>query len=140
MRINVASISEIPLEGEESVSASSWDIDRFDVKFLDNIWIKYKVVKANEEVLVSAKIIVIQEITCSRCLDEVRRTVEYDFSKSYLLNKLPEYLDFSNDTREEVLLNFPMKVLCGFNCKGICVHCGVNLNHEKCRCIGRERN
>ncbi len=132
MKIETEKISEIPLEGEEEIIASSWDIDSFDVKFLGNIGIKYKIVRAHEEVVVEAKITIIREITCSRCLDKAQQTLKYDFKKSYLLNEIPEYLDFSSDAREEVLLNFPMKVLCSPDCKGTCVCCGVNLNHEEC--------
>ena len=34
----------------------------------------------------------------------------------------------------EILVNLPMKVLCGENCKGICNRCGTNLNHGNCGC------
>ncbi|MDD5195443.1 MAG: DUF177 domain-containing protein, partial [Candidatus Omnitrophica bacterium] len=45
-----------------------------------------------------------------------------------------EYLTVDNDIREEVLLNFPMKVLCKPDCKGLCPGCGANLNNEVCKC------
>ena len=34
----------------------------------------------------------------------------------------------------EVLMSWPLKVLCREDCKGICAGCGVNLNVEECRC------
>jgi uncharacterized protein len=33
-----------------------------------------------------------------------------------------------------VLLSVPMKVICRSDCRGLCASCGVNLNHEDCRC------
>ncbi len=34
----------------------------------------------------------------------------------------------------EILLNWPMKILCKDDCKGICKVCGQNLNDGKCGC------
>ena len=36
--------------------------------------------------------------------------------------------------REQVLLAVPLKALCRENCKGLCPHCGANLNQERCSC------
>jgi uncharacterized protein len=36
--------------------------------------------------------------------------------------------------REQVLLSLPGRTLCQQNCKGLCVHCGQNLNTGKCDC------
>ena len=34
----------------------------------------------------------------------------------------------------EILVNWPMKVLCKEDCKGICKVCGMNLNKGDCNC------
>ncbi len=34
----------------------------------------------------------------------------------------------------EVLMSWPLKVLCNENCKGICSQCGKNLNVDSCNC------
>jgi uncharacterized protein len=36
--------------------------------------------------------------------------------------------------REQVLLSLPGRTLCQQNCKGLCVHCGQNLNTGTCDC------
>ena len=36
--------------------------------------------------------------------------------------------------REQVLLALPLKVTCSEDCRGLCLHCGKNLNQEKCSC------
>jgi uncharacterized protein len=38
--------------------------------------------------------------------------------------------------REQVLLSLPGRTLCTENCKGLCVHCGQNLNLASCNCSG----
>ncbi len=40
--------------------------------------------------------------------------------------------------REQVLLSLPGRTLCKEDCKGLCVHCGQNLNDGDCRCAGTE--
>jgi len=36
--------------------------------------------------------------------------------------------------REQVLLAVPLKVTCREDCKGLCTHCGQNLNQRQCSC------
>jgi uncharacterized protein len=36
--------------------------------------------------------------------------------------------------REQVLLALPLKAICREDCKGLCPHCGRNLNQELCNC------
>jgi uncharacterized protein len=40
--------------------------------------------------------------------------------------------------REQVLLSLPGRTLCTENCKGLCVHCGQNLNLAPCHCRDTE--
>ena len=36
--------------------------------------------------------------------------------------------------RNELLINWPIRVLCKDDCKGICSRCGANLNVTACNC------
>jgi uncharacterized protein len=36
--------------------------------------------------------------------------------------------------REQVLLSLPVRTLCRQDCKGLCPHCGRDLNSESCTC------
>ena len=44
------------------------------------------------------------------------------------------HLDIDGLINNEILLNWPMKVLCNESCKGICKVCGKNLNEGDCGC------
>lgn len=35
---------------------------------------------------------------------------------------------------DQVLLDLPTSILCKEECKGLCSNCGVNLNHNQCKC------
>ena len=88
-------------------------------------------------------------VPCDRCLKEVSVPVdismsaEFDFSgsneESVLdlneTNYIDGYeLDVDKLVYEEILLGFPMKVLCKEDCKGICKVCGADLNEGECDC------
>jgi len=78
--------------------------------------------------------------TCDRCCDKFLQHKEIKFDEIFELEKkeITErlvYLD--NKIKDIVFTNFPIKILCSDNCKGICLGCGVNLNKDKCKCVNK---
>ncbi|HBI27463.1 MAG TPA: hypothetical protein DDY25_07035 [Peptococcaceae bacterium] len=45
-----------------------------------------------------------------------------------------EEIDISETIRESLQLVLPMKPVCSPDCKGLCAHCGCDLNIEQCSC------
>lgn len=45
-----------------------------------------------------------------------------------------EIIDIDQLVAEQIFLSLPVKVLCSEDCKGLCPHCGANLNEEACGC------
>lgn len=94
------------------------------------------------------------EMVCARCLEPVIEEVHRDFDLFYqpLLKGTPKEVERLKDDdteigffegeglfladvlKEQVLLSLPMKVICRSDCRGLCPHCGANLNQEQCRC------
>lgn len=90
------------------------------------------------------------EIPCDRCLENVRQEFVLDIKKHVDLDvpdaELTEELDESNfiidgcnlDIEKllynEILIGWPVKVLCREDCQGICSTCGQNLNEGFCNC------
>lgn len=88
-------------------------------------------------------------IPCGRCLEEVlvdfpldiHRKVDMKLSAEDRIKDLDESnyitgtdLDVDQLVRNEVLMWWPLQVLCREDCKGICSHCGKNLNLGPCNC------
>ena len=88
---------------------------------------------------------------CARCLDPVKgifevsleRTVadEKTLSEKQLEENVDEYaviregmLDLDELVEEEVLLSFPMRVLCSPDCEGLCPKCGKPKRLGDCGC------
>src|SRR5690348_5125097 len=94
------------------------------------------------------------ELPCARCIEPVKQDVNREFELLYR----PQGPDAGRDElsvtdaeaeigyyqgegllledllREQVLLALPLKVTCREDCRGLCVHCGKNLNEEQCSC------
>jgi len=93
------------------------------------------------------------DICCSRCLENTKLPIGSDFAytlvpakaeKSEDLELKPEeleisfyqgdFIDLTAIICEQIILQIPMKVLCSEDCKGLCQHCGINLNKASCNC------
>lgn len=89
------------------------------------------------------------EIPCGRCLQPVRfclpleleRTADMKLSEEELEEVLEEKCFFVGEQLDpeillynEILVNWPIRVLCKDDCKGICSRCGANLNTSSCDC------
>lgn len=91
---------------------------------------------------------VVLKACCDRCLEDVLVQIPLDFSKEFAIDEQKlvfddldeaEYiegqiLDTDRLVYDEILVNWPMKVLCKDDCKGICNKCGINLNLQDCTC------
>lgn len=88
------------------------------------------------------------EIPCGRCLNPVPTNLSFSIDRKLTLHdgvatdddmEETDYLiGFEMDVDKliyaEILVNWPMKVLCKDDCKGICKVCGMNLNAGTCKC------
>ena len=94
------------------------------------------------------------EIPCARCLEPVLYQVDRPFELLFrpqsvnvgpdereMQDKDAEIAFYEGDgvelediLREQILLAVPIKALCREDCKGLCPHCGKNLNTGECHC------
>jgi uncharacterized protein len=112
---------------------------------------KHKVI---QDIRLRGRLATTIEMACARCLEPVTHDVRRDFELLYR----PLGTDAGRDElsvtdaeaeigyyegegvlledvlREQVLLALPLKVTCREDCKGLCPHCGKNLNEAQCSC------
>lgn len=89
------------------------------------------------------------DMQCDRCLKPITQPLVLDFSRDvYAPDKLASLSDEIEDQsfvggyqlnvedllRNEIIINWPTKVLCKPDCKGICRQCGQDLNAGTCSC------
>ena len=92
---------------------------------------------------------------CARCLAPVDGVFSLDFERTVttegtlteqqLDEMSDEYvvlnggeLDVDEALREELLLGFPMRLLCSEDCLGLCPHCGKPKREGACGCSDKE--
>ncbi len=85
-------------------------------------------------------------LECVRCLDPFAFPVTLQLAEMFRMTDSDPRpgaiyavsedgeLDLAPLVRELAWLAIPMKHLCDHKCKGLCPHCGVNLNDESCEC------
>jgi uncharacterized protein len=90
---------------------------------------------------------------CDRCLETATVPISGDFSYTLIPEKAEtaeelelsaeelekvyyqgDFIDLAPIICEQIILQAPMKILCADDCKGLCPHCGANLNTASCNC------
>ncbi len=112
---------------------------------------KHKIVR---DIRLKGKLDTSLEVPCARCLEPVVQEVARDFDLLYrplgtdagheelsvtdaeaeIGYYQGEGLMLEDVLREQVLLALPLKTVCREECKGLCPHCGKNLNEGQCEC------
>jgi len=108
-----------------------------------------------EDIRLVGKVEAHLEFSCARCLDPVEHDVKRNFDLIYRPQGVDRRADevaiseaeteigyyqgegllLEDALREQVLLATPVRALCREDCKGLCPHCGRNLNLEQpCHC------
>jgi uncharacterized protein len=92
---------------------------------------------------------------CARCLDELNGVFTLEFertvvtegmvSEERLEESVDEYiviedgrLEIDDAVKEELMLNFPKKLLCSEDCLGLCPKCGKPKREGDCGCVTKE--
>ena len=102
----------------------------------------------NKTLFIRGAVDVTLSIPCGRCLEEVPTQICFDIDKKLDITEgalvddemeendylIGFELDVDKLVYAEILVNWPMKVLCKEDCEGICNVCGANLNKGDCGC------
>ncbi|MBI3404112.1 MAG: DUF177 domain-containing protein [Acidobacteria bacterium] len=138
----------------KSYASGSIDFHSGDFKQLEPLEVRATAELVEGQIRIHGELHTRIELICSRCLEGVTEEVGRDFDLYYRPAKAltdEERLKLKEDDTEiaffdgdglfladvlaeQVNLAIPMKVICRSDCRGICPHCGANLNNEECRC------
>ena len=128
---------QIPDEGvtlTEDFSPGSLELNTDFIRFLLPIKAKAVIHKSYNAINVILTLSSQVAISCGRCLQEVKKDFNRQISLNYALDKSNPIIELDPEIREEIILDYPMKPLCGIDCKGLCPKCGMNLNEGGCNC------
>lgn len=90
------------------------------------------------------------EFVCEKCLKPFKKTINFgkterqfylkrprvveDINDFYLVDTKRWEVDISEMVRQEIILHFPLNLVCSTHCKGLCPVCGEDRNKVKCKC------
>lgn len=135
MKINT---NQIPSEGisfSKSIPTQSLELETDVVKFRCPIKVEADIAKITDVVTIALVLNGTMYLNCGRCLEEFTADFEKKLKLNYQINQADQIIDLIPDIREEIIVDYPIKPLCKFDCKGLCFKCGRNLNEEVCKCV-----
>jgi len=149
-------VDKIPEEGhpvEGKIEASEIALDMPGYGMSEPMAIAGRVTKVDRDVYLTATLRGALDSECSRCLtafkmplglnlsvvyvpdkgrmEEKEGALESDFNVSFYED---DVIDILQDVKETIIINLPIKPVCRPDCKGLCPHCGADLNVADCGC------
>ncbi len=131
MKIYLREIPETGLVSSEEVSPEPYELNTGEAKVVSPLSLSYRLFLDEQNLLFHFSLSCRIEFVCSRCLRSYELTLQKEGEVSVPVGK-EKVVDMTDDIRQEVLLEYPMKPLCREDCKGICSVCGQNLNEGVC--------
>lgn len=131
------SVNKIPPEGcvlQEAIDSAYLDLGAASIRFLGLLSVKAEVYRVTNAVTVTLGLKGMMAVSCNRCLKEFESPLTKNIKLNYAIESPDEVLDIDQDIREEIILDYPIQSLCDARCRGLCPHCGKNLNEGKCNC------
>lgn len=135
-------------------------MDQGECRFVDPIAIQVHATPEHDVIKVKGSMTATALLPCGRCLEDFREKLNRRFTLRYshaipsdlvpagepeveLSAEQMDLILFDGETinlrdavQEQVVLALPFKPLCREDCKGLCSHCGADLNLAPCGCKG----
>jgi uncharacterized protein len=163
LSIHIGSITEAGLEIEDRIDASALPIlgklaRESALRFNQPLNVRIRATSSGESILIDGTATTVLILPCSRCVKPFELTLHTDFATTAMpelaiqapvggedeieLNSAEmdviTYAGNSIDLREEVaqqiIMAIPFYPVCTPACKGLCSHCGADLNETACSC------
>jgi uncharacterized protein len=162
MFIEIHELEQHPIDFEEEIAPGVLDLGE-DLRQVDALRTagraqlveeqhgKHRIVK---DIRIDGSLDTRVQLLCARCLEPVVQDVSHKFDLLYRPQGTDagreelsvtsaeaevsyyqgEGLLLEDVLQEQVILALPLKAICRDDCRGLCPHCGKNLNVEQCGC------
>ena len=125
-----------------------------DYRVVAPVSLAFDIFKDKQAFRLAGRVQTTLELKCSRCLEPFAVPVDQEFDLRYQPHTAnagegereieeddlttafyeKDEIDLGHLMHEQFVLALPMKPLCKDTCKGLCVHCGTDLNKGTCAC------
>lgn len=169
MLIRIDQIKDAGLELTFTEAAATFPVlaameDAGECSFQGPVSVRIRALRAHEMVEVEGNLDTVVKLACDRCLQAFSEPISVSFELTYT-QEMPTVEDetgeegvelsaddlglilFSGDefdlreqVQEQLIMALPVQALCRPDCRGLCPHCGVDLNSSSCNCAVPEFN
>ena len=156
MEIRVDSIPEEGLPIEKKIDPSELEPDIPSHGLAEALSFVGRARRNGKGVVVKGNLAGSVRTQCSRCLGDFEAPVNMDVDTMFLPRSECEddeveiandddenfsfydgdSIDLLREIKDLIIVSLPIKSICGDDCKGLCSHCGADLNAGPCRCGG----
>jgi len=117
--------------------------------FTNSYKLQVKMEKRHSQIVLDGSLVLEAKFVCDRCINEFTEQLESRFRHVYLFGKMEvenendsitylsfdaDKIDISKELFDYAETAIPLKKICSEDCKGLCSHCGKNLNEGSCGC------
>jgi uncharacterized protein len=140
---------------QRAYAPSAFESADEDYRIAQPVKLAFDVYKNRAECRLVGRMSTALELQCGRCLEPFTLPVDAAFDLLYLPHTenvgegeveieeddldtafyRDEVIDLGQLMKEQFYLVLPMKPLCQEACRGLCPHCGTNLNQSSCTCV-----
>ncbi|GAB6098486.1 DUF177 domain-containing protein [Halanaerocella petrolearia] len=142
MKIDISSIKDTlgaTMDVERSIELESRKIQGREVIFTEPCELDLMVINSDDKYVISGPGKVVTQLPCSRCLEEVIETLEFQVTEEIPKEEIEhDEIDLTDTLGEYIRLSLPMQSLCDEDCQGLCPNCGTDLNEDDCDCYMHE--
>ena len=157
MLINVSTLLHEPVGHARRYRVEHEPVAVPEAGFAQEISGSLRLIRSERGVLVSAALdLAPVRVQCGRCLEMFETPLAVEFDEEYILDHDPitgrrvelegdefridarRHLDLSEAIRQYEESALPLRSLCRAGCRGLCPHCGHNLNTGPCGCAAAE--
>jgi len=129
--------------------------DKSELQFLSPIDLKADIVRMGFDIYVDLTISTTVVLHCGRCLEAYQLALRINSKMLYVPAQAGmqgrtadggvflyrnSTIDLADRICEAIREELPMKPLCRPDCRGLCPHCGRNLNEGPCGCVEKDES
>ncbi len=141
------------------IEAQAQDLGLPPAGWMSPIVAELRVERSGDRISIAGKLEASAWVECVRCLKGYELSLEVPFEvfaeragtgyrpdeeelerDDYMKFHDGRHLDLRDDAREALLLELPIAPHCREDCRGLCPHCGSDLNEGPCSCVVQKLN
>lgn len=123
----------VPESVTETLDPKTLDVEYVDLHYKTPVVVTGTAEKILNTVTFHGNVTRTVEHVCARCLTTTDESLSEPLDLTFEIQGLTE-IDLLSDVRDVLILSHPEKFVCQPDCKGLCPHCGANLNTSSCSC------